>query len=387
MKTSNGTNESQAKNGKVLALACFALMLAGTGAIPGALAASGFNNVQIMISTSQSLAYTYSVTAYNLTGTQVASYQSQFPAAAFELPSGEYLFTVSAVYQQWGSCYCVSPAGASTTTVYSNGSTEAFVKPYQPQSEYGYLVQNVSASGTYTITTQNTSALSTVPVTVKTTFVNGTAAAGVSVSASVVGQWYYWWGSDSKTTMYAQTGSDGVASLVIPRAPAVVTAWGWLPVTLDSSHSTVVKNIGGEDINVTVYWQPSYVGLSASALVLPPSNSLDLVLHYQQPSYWAMPMGASSGTFTSGGTVGTVARQPTGIPTLVNQGSQSGGNQYYLPKSIPSLDGSQGPTSQSGAQGGLGMTPASILASGVIFASLVVAGLASRRNKKSPLGS
>jgi hypothetical protein len=52
------------------------------------------DNIQVSIQTSQDLPYSYTLTAYNTSGFQVAYYQSNFAAAALELPDGTYLFTV-----------------------------------------------------------------------------------------------------------------------------------------------------------------------------------------------------------------------------------------------------------------------------------------------------
>jgi hypothetical protein len=198
-------------------------------------------------------------------------------------------------------------------------------------------------------------------VSVKVSFVNGTAAAGAWVSASVVGQWYYWWGQDSGVVMSAQTDNNGLATLVIPVAPAVITAWDWVPVNLPKNETTAVVNVGGENVNVTVYWQPTYVGLSASTLLIPPANSANLTLKYQQPTYWYLPMGVGYAQAPSGQGGATIANQPSGVPTQVSQqqtaSTQTGQAQIYVPTQIPSLQeqGSSPGPSAPAAAGGLGM--------------------------------
>ena len=54
------------------------------------------NNVQISIVTTSSLPYYFDVSVYNTTGSFVSYTSTNFPAAAFVLPSGTYLFTVTA---------------------------------------------------------------------------------------------------------------------------------------------------------------------------------------------------------------------------------------------------------------------------------------------------
>jgi predicted transcriptional regulator len=76
---------------------------------------TGFDNVQVFIQTSHALPYSYTLTAYNTSGYQVAYYQSNYPAAAMELPDGTYLFTVSATYSPpfYPCNVCASGSGTS----------------------------------------------------------------------------------------------------------------------------------------------------------------------------------------------------------------------------------------------------------------------------------
>ncbi|MGD0477664.1 MAG: hypothetical protein ABSB29_05800 [Nitrososphaerales archaeon] len=347
--------------------------------------ATSFNAVQIFVSTSTNLQYNYLLSAYNLTGNQVATYQSSFPAAAFELPAGSYLFTVSALREGYPSCpLCAQPdvevgqvkGNASDTS--SSGSTTAVpVYLIQSASEYGYAVETVSGPVTFTIQTQNVTLLPTGPVTVKVTFANGTAAAGAYVSASIIGQNYYWWSPNPSVVMSNQTNNLGIAHLVLPQAPAVITAWDWVPVNQPASNNTVPAKIGGQTINVTVYWQPTYVGLSASAIVIPPDNSVNLTLHYQQPENWVTPMGVKTATANSSGSSnGTIASQPTGVPSTVQSApSQTGSrSEYYLPSTIPLIQ-SVGSTTESTttslhALPGGNLTTVAIGATAVVLAAL-----------------
>ena len=77
------------------------VLFAGLGILGGSRITSAasdqtYNNVQIFVSPQNSTLDTFSVSAYNSTGGLVASSQSSYPAFSFELPSGEFLFTVTA---------------------------------------------------------------------------------------------------------------------------------------------------------------------------------------------------------------------------------------------------------------------------------------------------
>ena len=357
---------------------------------------ASYNNVQIFVTTSSNLNYSYFFTAYNLTGQLVGTTQTPYPAAAFELPAGTYLFTVSAVEQTSYGCYvCAEPltsgqaSGSSSSTpaqspiVIKNGTLLPVFRP--PASEYGFKLEQVSGPDTINIVTQNTTRFPTTPVTVKVSFANGTAAAGASVSASIVGQWYYWWGNDPSVVTSNQTNSDGVASLVLPNAPAVVDAWDWVPVNLPANQTTFKVDVGGQTVNVTAYWEPTYVGLAASALIIPPTNSVSLTLHYQQPNFWVTPAGAQVQPGNPGATSGSaVSNAATGVPSGSAQASSQQGtsSQYYLPTAIPAL------SAESGIPAGTSVTSTSLttLAEGLVigaaFASVVgLAVLGMRRNR------
>jgi hypothetical protein len=370
--------------------------------------AISFNAVQIFVSTSTNLHYNYLLSAYNLTGNQVATYQSSYPAAAFELPAGSYLFTVSALREGYPSCpMCgiytnggtTSPSSSNETKSPSDNTTAFPVFLIQSASEYGYAVKTVSGPVTFTIQTQNVTLLPTSPVTVKVTFANGTAAAGAYVSASIVGQDYYWWNPNSNVVMSNQTNNLGIAHLILPQAPAVIAAWDWVPVNPPVSNGTVPVNppvsngtvpvnppvsngtapvdIGGQEINVTVYWQQTYVGLSASAIIIPPISNVTLTLHYQEPEYWVMPMGVKTATAnSSGASDGTIASQPTGVPSTVQSTPSLTGarSEYYLPSTIPLIQSigttTASTTTSSHAIPGGDLTTIAIGATAVVLATL-----------------
>jgi hypothetical protein len=378
-----------------------ALLISGTAFMIQPASADSFNNVQVFATTTSSQAYSFQFAAYNLSGSLIASYQTSYPAAAFELPSGGYLFTVSATHYEYGKYLCPlmgsgTAKGTPTTgpMTPSNGSGSSIAMPvcYPPSSEYGYATETISGAQTINVHMQNVSTLPTTAVTVKVSYVNGTAAVDASVYASVVGEWYYWWGEGSSLTMGAQTDSNGVAHLVIPSAPAVVTAWKWVPIFAGKNGSIEQVTVGGEKVNVAVYWEPTYVGLSGSGLLLPPQNSVSLTLHYQQPDYWVMPMGAaSSGAYVNGTAAqATVASQPSGTPSLASSSSGAqGASQYYLPSKIPAIQqiSNPGGTNETsafpfGIDGVLAATAA------FVAAALAVVLLARQRMKRSstPLG-
>ena len=340
-------------------------------------AAASYNNVQVFANLTTGQDYSFQFAAYNLSGSLVASYQGPYPAAAFELPAGGYLFTASATHFPTFREYPCPVEGAATPaappTKTSNSPAILPIGCYPPSSEYGWQTATITGSQTINLQMQNISKLPTTDVTVKVAYVNGTAASDASVYASVVGEWYYWWYQANGISMYAQTDSNGVAHLVIPAAPAVVTAWKWVPIFADRNGTNIQVNVGGEKVNVTVYWQPTYVGLSGSGLLLPPQNTISLTLHYQQPNYWVMPAGVvAQGASAQGGQGATAANQPTGTPSLASSSSGvQGQSQYYLPSQIPSIQqAAQVPAPAAGAD------LASIWTIGAAAAIIAVAGMA-----------
>lgn len=339
-----------------------ALLFAGTAFLMQPAMADSYNNVQVFASSDFTHPNGFQFAAYNLSGNLIASYQTSYPAAAFELPSGGYLFTVSATQSQTFSNYpCPiegsgsGSAGSSGPGMPSNGSGSAVIMPvcYMPSSEYGYATATISGSQTINIQMQNVTKLPTSDVTVKVSYVNGTAAAGASVYASVVGE-YYWWWQGASISMSSQTDSNGVAHLVLPAAPEVVTAWEWVPILSGKNGSTIQTTVGGEKVNVTVYWEPTYVGLSSSGLIMPPQSSISLTLHYQQPDYWVMPMGVSSkGAYAGMSNGATVASQPNGTPSIASSSGAQGSSQAYLPPQIPAIQQSANPAGSTGGQSGI----------------------------------
>ncbi len=234
--------------------------------------------------------------AYNSSGTPVASYTGQYPRVTLDLPSGTYLLAATAngpaLAQPLVCCVCAQSGAVTTSSppaLKSNSGPSASSAIAFPcyggnqAMEYGYSLTQVSGSTSLTIDTQPPSSIPTADVSVSVSYKNGTAVSGADVSASVVGG-YLSWGDNSNLSLYAQTAANGVAQLVVPAVPLTVTASESVQVNLTQSQTTVQVNVGGQPVNVTVYYSPNYVYLSASALLIPPQTSLSMVLSAQTQS-------------------------------------------------------------------------------------------------------
>jgi len=345
---------------------------------------TSYNQVQVFAQTgSNATAFTF--TAYNATGFAVATTQTQYPAASFELPSGSYVFTADATlnlavptFRCYPKVYNGPATGTATPGVISTPALiPAFCGGY-PSSEYGYSEQDVSTSTVVNIAMQNLSAFPSSSVTVRVTYANGTAAAGASVSASVLGATYY--GFSGGQSMSGTTDSNGVVTINAPTAPLQVTAWSWIPVDIPMNQTTVQRTIGGQKVNVTVYWQPTSVGLAGMALVIPPQTDARITLHVQQPSYWVMPyeaqasatgVGVAAGA--SSGSAPTAAGAVGGIPASVAP-------QYQNIQGVTGSTVAQQPTNTQ-APGSTRLTQvnpqgASSAVSGITTISLAIAGAA-----------
>lgn len=273
---------------------------------------STLNNVQIFVNTSSNNFTSYSLTVYNSSGYSIASSTSNYPAFGMELPSGTYLFTVSATQNNY---YLY--AKSASAPAYSNNT--AMIAPQNPTAEYGYTEQKVSGPATYNITTSSINDTQTTSLVAHVSFANGTAAAGTSIQASIVGAYYYY-GYNSKIVMWNTTGADGTATLVLPNYPIQLSAWNWVQINLPKNYTTVQTSVGGEQVNVTVYWSPSYVGLAATTLLMPPFSSASLTLHQQQQQFWAMPAGVQT---ANGYAQSSIASGPGGVPASVYQQQQA----------------------------------------------------------------
>lgn len=360
--------------------------------------AASFDNVQIFAQTPTNQAHDFQFAAYNITGSLIASTQTSYPAAAFELPAGGYLFTIGATapYNQAGYACPLSDGsgvvGNATSgaepTAQANNSSPTVTPPacYPPSSEYGYVIASISGPQSINVHMENASSLPTAPVTIRVTYVNGTAAAGAPVYASVVGELDYWWGPNSTVSLSGQTDSNGTVRLVLPVAPVVITAWEWVPITTGSNGSTVQTNIGGQKVNATIYWQPTYIGLSGTGLLLPPQNTLNVTLYYQQPDYWVLPANVvSRGTYPGSASTGTEANQPSGVPSLASSNSEAeDSGQYYLPTQIPAIQQTADLGSPSGAPQGISAGILAAAALAFVVVAIAVVFLAVRRNLHRP---
>ena len=335
-----GTIPRTARNTSILV----AILLIGASVPVAALVASSgasapLDSVLVTKQTTEALPYQYTLTAYNTSGFQVANFNGNFPEAGFGLPSGTYLITASAYYQQYNVCYLcpleagVNASAASTSSVSGGSSVALPIRYYPPASEYGFAVVKVTGSSQITIDTKNSTAFPLTRIPVHVAFFNGTAAAGASVSAYPVGMQY---GYGKDWVSYGQTGPDGNVTLEMPAAPIEVNAYLSVPIQLPKGVGTVPVDVGGQKINVTVYWQPAQVELFGQALILPPQNGADITLKAEQYPYpipvptpvYNTPGVAQGGvttvtvTSTSAGSSQPAASQPGRIAPFTPTNSQ-----------------------------------------------------------------
>jgi hypothetical protein len=455
------------RRSKALGLALVSILavvvLAGIGALPASASNStGYDNVQVFIHTSQTLPYSYTLTVYNTSGVQVAYYQSNFPAAALELPNGTYLFTVTASYSSPFNnvpCICdrtitgnytsytnstlmtnstavngMLPMLLANSTVVTNStaitnstgitvwpiytlanstqvtnSTGLTVMPIYtvndtftttignstevtnstgvmpilvmaPSSnEYGYALEQITGPSSITINTQNSTSFPTTQVTVHVSYANGTAAQGAWVYASVVDDYYYYYGSNIVSE--AQTGADGTAVLTMPQAPLMITSYLSVPITLPQSQSNVTVIIGGQKVNVTVYWQPNSISLEGQTLIMPPQTSGNITLQYQpqQVYYYPIDTGTSSGPLPPGNSVTTTTMTATGSVTSQNkaQGNSPGNIPPFNPANVPVATHVTTPAAPTTTVAAKGTGEESLLlVGGAVVLAVVLAGLA-----------
>lgn len=388
---------------RALGLALLALLLAvGVGGFVSASSSTQYNDVQVFVQTSQNLPYSYTLTAYNSSGSQVASYQTSFPAAALELPDGTYLFTVQATYGS--SLYpCIGCAAQSNTStaspmielgspvnpggpmVLANGTnptnstgvTPVVIPVFRVQSsnEYGYAVEQVSGPSTVTIDTVNASSIPTTQVTVHVSFDNGTAASGAWVSASIVDDNYYYYPGSSSG---AQTGANGSVVLTVPQAPLIVSASLSVPITPPKGPSNVTMDVGGQEVTVQVYWQPTSVYLQGQMLILPPQTSGTVVLKYQPQAITPFPLdGVTSSGSSSGDTITSTTFTATASTTIAQ------GAQTRIPSFSPS-DGKAASPASSGTSRTVGSDTLLLMAGVAAAAVAVTLGVVTTRGQRKP---
>ena len=354
---------------KTLALLGVAVFLVSMIAVSDqASAAPALNLVQVGLQTSLSYPYQYSLTAYNTSGYQVASYESSFPGAALQLPSGTYLLTASAYYQNSTICYdCVMSAGAGSS---SGAAIAPIIRPYGNQAtEYGYSLITVSGQTNLAITLRNASALPMTQLTIHVGYANGTAAADASVSGYVVGSYYVY---SPKELSYGQTDEAGDVTLTMPQAPVDVSAYLSMPIKLPRNTSTLTVNVGGQKVNVTVYLQPSYLSLSGEALILPPQTSASIVLQYQPENFPIVYAGAptTAGAGASLSSAGTAQSTPqTSTSTSQTQATTRIAPFDLGGSGVPLITSSQSSTGSESSAG----TSNAIIEVAAVGAALVVA--------------
>jgi hypothetical protein len=341
---------------------------------------TSYNNVQINIQTSNIQAGYFTVSAFNMTGYQESSVQTYYPAASFELPNGQYIFTVTA-NNQTNSNYPV-PLGLGATS--SNGetppSTPSLPIYVAPATEYGYSVQQISNSITITITTQNVSSFPTNTLTIQVLYANGTAASDASISASTIGSSYYW-GYEPNVITWTTTGPDGYATLVTPTAPEQIDAWSWLPLNLTNNTAPQVI-IAGEPVNVTGPIEPAYIGVAGSTLIVPPQTTATITMLTQQQNYWITPYAATATPGTGSTTSAPSSSSfvgPGAIPASVY--AQQQGNPALQATQTPTPTATR-PRTTSGNTLLLTILVAIVIAA-VAVASLIIATRTKRKQQQT----
>lgn len=391
----------------MLSASVLTLFLVGLSSFPH-LAASTANNlagattldpVQLSIQTKNITAVSsYDLVAYNSSGAPVASYTGQYPRVTLDLPSGTYLFAATAYGpapdQPMVCCVCAQSGVASTSsppplkTSPGNSAPSAIAMPCYGGNqalEYGYSLTQVSGSSSLTIDTQPPASFPTTDVSVSVSYKNGTAASGADVYASAIGG-YLSWGDNSNLELYTQTGANGVAHLVVPAVPLTVTASESVQVNLTESQKTVQVNIGGQPVNVTVYYSPSYVYLSASALLIPPQTSLSMVLSAQTP-YQRILYGAGAASSVSTPNSSQVqpgAQAGAAVATSGDSGSNATAKIAAIPPIPASAHASSAstPASSQAASSPSGVTLLAIGTLAVAGAAAAIVGVAISKSRR-----
>lgn len=321
----------------LLLAALLALTIAAYGGIVAAGATtsgSAFNDVQVSIETVNALpSYQYTVSAFNSTGGLVASYQSGYAMAAFELPAGEYVFTAAVT---GGGSQVLPPGITNGVTVTSSqsaqagepaiiccvssapqasGSDSCCISSFSP-TEYGFVSDQVSGPTSLTISAKPLNETQITPLTIHVSYANGTAASGVSVSGSVIGDTYGWEYGSNAVSLSNTTDAQGTAILMAPSAPILVSATNSVPIVLPQNETTTQVTVAGVTVNVTATWEPQYVNFAGQALVVPPQSGASIVLQYQ-PEPVPTPVTMTTGTATpDGGSVGVASQQATAKDSL-----------------------------------------------------------------------
>ncbi|MDG6904269.1 MAG: hypothetical protein JRN20_00630 [Nitrososphaerota archaeon] len=358
----------------VAVLVCLSFVIFGfSSLIPVSASSTSLNNIQIFVQTTNTNMTSYSLTAYNSSGYQIAFSTSTYLGFGLELPSGTYLITVTATHQ--GSYYPITySSGSGVATSSTNSSNAPISLPIRvPVTEYGYTLQTINAPVTLNIRTAPLSNVPTNKIQVSVSYVNGTGAAGVWIYGSVVSGYYYD-GLNTKAVMENQTVTGGSTTLIVPNLPVLLNGYISLPVNVHKTITTTTTTIGGQPVNITMYWQPNYVELSGTALVIPPQTTNHMILRVQQSNYVIEPY-ASNGV-QSGAATTITSTVPTGVES--NTGNST------APTQIPPFEAQLGGTSNTST---IATGPASVnlLVVGsivLIIALATVAGFALFRVRK-----
>lgn len=292
------------------------LLVGGLGLVPAHATSTTLNNVQVFVQTTNADISSYSLTAYNSSGYQVASSTNTYAGFGLELPSGTYLITVTAT--PTGSDYPIVYATGVATP--SNGSSGVVSPPIkEPVIEYGYVLQSISGPVSLNIKTAPIDNVATTNVHMSVSFANGTAASGVWVDGSVVGSYYY---GGSNTVMDNQTGAGGSVTLMVPDLPILLQGYISLPINVPETTTTTTTTVGGQPVNVTMYWEPNYVELTGTALIIPPQTSAQMTLQVQQSNYMVEPLasdvssGVASTTTIAAPSAGSNSTTPSQLPAF-----------------------------------------------------------------------
>jgi len=402
MQTRTVTRRPDAKSALLPALV-LALFLASLAAIPEIAAATSTSSSSGTAPALDSVAVTiqptggasvssFDLVAYNASGSPVASYTGQYPRVTFELPGGSYLLVATANGQSTSPtpvcCGCAvttSSGGVSSPPAQTSISSASTAIPCccaYPPGEYGYALVQVSGPTSVNIQTLTPSSIPTSDVSVAVSYENGTAVSGAYVSTTAVGENFYW--NSNSTTMSAQTGHDGVAHLVVPQIPLTVSASKSVQINLPKEQSTIQVNVGGQLVNVTVFYSPSFVYLSASGLLIPPQASLSLVLAVQSSQvYPPGPIYATTATATPGVVAGSASSAGSTAPQTQSSSATTSGSTGTQPATIPPIPSSllasmSSSTTSPGAQGST-LTEVGILAVAAGAAALAAAAISKRR--------
>jgi hypothetical protein len=305
----------------------------------------------------------------------VASYQSQYPVASFELPPGNYIFTADAM-NETSRYYPPSPiplqVTSSTIAASPGGVADTMIKccVYQPSYEYGYAsVQVGGSTSPLNIQTKPLNATPISTVSVQVEYPNGTAAANAYVSASVLGDEFGWSYGHGSVSLYGTADNRGVVRLSVPAAPLLVSASASIPVDLPYNQTIIPVTVAGERVNVTAYWEPNSLSFGGQTLILPPQTSGAIILKYQPQSYpivYGVPAQTSA---NAGGAVLTAATQ-TLAATGASQPPAAGGTT-----AVSSALQTAAPTSSS-SKASVGLFPYyAFLSVGAIAVSVAALGL------------